>query len=263
MMQHKRKWIFFLPLLLIVIVTLIIFRHTPVNVYDGFENNHLSKYWSTERMEATSFQIQSAVTRKGKSAIKITLHEGDMAEAQTEKDKATERDELLESMQLYAVEDVKYEYKFSMFLPDSFPITSTRLIIAQWKQLCAHCACSNYSPVLAIRYVSGKLCITLQTEPAAKRDTLFIQQDEIRNRWLDFRFQIKFSQQKNGEVIAYLNDKEIVRYNGITSYADNCYVLSTKNKYFFKMGLYRDKMTQPMCIFIDEYEKKELSESNN
>jgi len=259
MKSGKRKWIFLLVIPFIAIAAMIMYRTTTINVYDGFENSKLITIWSTERMEDSSFEFQSAIARKGRSAIKITLRTGDKPEAQTAKDKATERDELSEDMSLYAVEGSAYEYRFSMFLPDSFPITKTRLVIAQWKQFCAHCTCTDYSPILALRYVSGKLFITLQTDPAVKRDTIFQLQDEIRNHWLDFRFRIRFSKQKEGAVNAFLNDKEIVNYHGITSYPDNCFWLSTKNRYYFKMGLYRDKMPEPMWIYIDEYQKREIA----
>ena len=165
----------------------------------------------------------------------------------------------MEANSLFSVEDVKYEYQFSLFLPDSFPILPVRLVIAQWKQYCPMCTCSEYSPILAVRYKSGKLFITLQTDSV--RQTLYELNDEIRNRWLDFKFQIRFSKQSDGEVKAFLNNQEIVNYKGITSYSESCGILSKKNSYFFKMGLYRDRMSEPMSIFIDEFRKKEIIEN--
>jgi hypothetical protein len=70
---------------------------------------------------------------------------------------------------------------------------------------------------------------------------------------------IKFSKNKDGEVKAFLNDKEIIDYEGITSFPDGCRILSTKNKYYFKMGLYRDRIYEPMSIFIDEFRKKKIN----
>jgi hypothetical protein len=252
-MKRRIRWFFFFAILLIVVI--LIYHRSKVNFYDGFETSDLNNNWSSKRMESSSLEMQSAVVRKGKSAVKITLRTGDMVEAKTDKDNSSERDELLEALPLYAVEGARYEYQFSMFLPDSFPITSNRLVIAQWKQFCPFCSCSEYSPILAIRYISGKLFVTLQT--GSVRDTLYTLNDEIKNRWLDFRFQIKFSKFEDGEVTAFLNDKEIIKYEGKTSYPDNCRILSAKNKYFFKMGLYRDRMPEPMSIYIDEYKKRE------
>ena len=258
LLKQKRTRIYLVALAIILILAVLIFHHPYISIYDGFESSKLSRNWNTTRLEAHSVTFQSDVVRKGKCALKITLQNGDKVEDKTDKDNSSERDELMEAMSLYSVEGAKYEYKFSMFLPGNFPITPTRLVIAQWKQFCILCPCSAYSPVLAIRYISGKLMITLQT--GSVRDTLYRSGDEIRNRWLDFKFQIRFSRQKDGEVKAFLAGKQIVNYKGITSYQDNCRVLSDKNKYYFKMGLYRERMNVPMTIYIDEYSKNQMKE---
>jgi hypothetical protein len=233
---------------------------SKINVYDDFEKQKLSKIWTSDRMERHSFKNQSQFVRKGKHAAKITLIKGDVVEEATNKDKASERDELMEDHALFSIEGNKYEYQFSMFLPDSFPILPMRLVIAQWKQYCAFCACSEYSPIIAIRYVSGNLFITLQTDSV--RHILYAHAEEIRNRWLDFKFQIRFSRTTDGEIKAFLNENEIVNYKGITSYSESCGFLSNKNKYYFKMGLYRDRIPEPMSIYIDEYRKKEMLDPN-
>jgi len=257
MIKQIFRWRFFL---------LVLFLHTCLNhsqaqidVYDSFDTTGLSSIWGKTRMESKSFEIQSKIVRKGKGAAKITLRAGDIAAPGNGKDLPTERDELLEIGSLESIEGVKYEYQFSMFLPDSFPIVPVRLVIAQWKQDCPGKApCSKYSPVLAIRYVSGKLFITLQIDSI--RHTLYELNEEIRNQWLDFKFQVRLSRQNDGEVKAFLNEKEIVNYKGITSYPDGRENPSEKNRYYFKMGLYRDRMPEQMSIYIDEYKKKEISD---
>jgi len=240
------------------IITGISCQQTQINAYDNFEASGLSKIWTVKRMEHHSFEIQSMIVREGKSAAKITLRTGDVVEQATSKDKASERDELMETNSLFSVEGVKYEYQFSLFLPDSFPILPVRLVIAQWKQFCPMCACSEYSPILAVRFMSGRLFITLQTDSI--RQTLYEINDEIRNRWLDFKFQIRFSKHADGEVKAFLNNNQIIDFKGITSYSESCGIFSKENRYYFKMGLYRDRIPEPMSIFIDEYRKKELTE---
>jgi hypothetical protein len=248
---QKRQFILLLCLLIGLICK------AQLNVYDDFEAPKLSKIWSTDRMAPNSFEIQSAVVRKGKSAAKITLHTGDKPEAGAATYAPSERDELLEAKSLVSVEGVKYEYQFSMFLPENFPIVDTRLVIAQWKQYCPEGKpCSDDSPVVAIRYQSGKLFITLQSDSGIV--TLYSLNDKIRNKWLDFKFQIRFSKKNDGEILAFLNEKEIVNYKGIVSYSENRgYLL--KNRYYFKMGLYRNVMPEPMTIYIDEFRKKELA----
>jgi hypothetical protein len=257
----KRKWTLILYFIIAFIITLILikicFHQFNLNVYDGFETLRLNRIWTYERLERSSFEIQSDIVRSGKNAAKITLKYGDKVELNEGKDKDTERDELMESRRLYAIEDIKYDYQFSMFLPDSFPILPVRLVIAQWRQDCPYCSCKHFSPILALRYVSGRLFITLQTDSV--RHELYTTNEEIRGHWLDFRFSIKFSKNKDGEIKAYMGNKEIVKYRGVTGFSEDCRILSTKNKYYFKMGLYRDRIKQPMEIYIDEYKKTRLN----
>jgi hypothetical protein len=234
-------------------------QRAQIDVYDAFEASGMNEIWSAGRMELHSFEVQSKIARKGTGAAKITLNTGDVVETATDKDKASERDELMEIHSLYSVENFKYEYQFSMLLPEEFPIVPVRLVIAQWKQYCPLCSCSEYSPILAVRYTSGKLFITLQTDSG--RRTLYELNEDIRNRWLDFRFQVRFSRQSDGEVRAFINNKEIINYTGITSYSEHCGFFSKQNRYYFKMGLYRDRMLEPMTIYIDEYRKKEIAAS--
>jgi hypothetical protein len=210
-------------------------------------------------MELRSFEIQSQIKRKGKTAAKITLRTGDVVEPANDSSLASERDELQEADYLFSDENKTYEYRFSLYIPDSFPIVSTRLIIAQWKQKCPSEECSDNSPIVAIRYQSGKLFITLNSDSGRRR--LFELKNECRNRWLDFMFQIRFSQQSDGEIKTFLNDSSIISYQGKTCYSQKPGYHLKNNKFYFKMGLYRDRMLEPMFIYLDEYEKKELSSS--
>jgi hypothetical protein len=98
--------------------------------------------------------------------------------------------------------------------------------------------------------------ITLNTDPG--RQKLYEQSENVRNQWLDFKFQIRFSQQDSGAVTAYLNQKSIINYKGVTSYSGKKGYHASHNTYYFKMGLYRDRMQDPMTIYIDDYQKKEV-----
>jgi hypothetical protein len=231
---------------------------SQVNVYDSFETSELSKIWATDRMVSGALEMQSTVVRNGHGAAKITLKAGDVFEAGIGKSKDSERDELREADKLLSVEGKLYEYGFSLFLPDSFPIVPVRLVIAQWKQYCgSNSICSDDSPVMAIRYVNGKLYITIQTDLGEK--TVYQTTDEVRNKWLDFKFKVRFSRLDNGQVDAWMNGMQIINLKGI-----NCYSskkgYAEKSYFYFKTGLYRDIMPEPMTIYIDEYWKKEMSE---
>jgi hypothetical protein len=228
-----------------------------INVYDGFETPELSKAWTTDRMAKGALEMQSAIVRKGQHAAKMTLRAGDVFEPGSDRGNATERDELREFKKYASEEGKLYAYKFSLFLPDGFPIVPVRLVIAQWKQYCGNDTCSANNPVLAVRYVSGQLFITVQTDSG--KTTVYQTNDEVRNKWLDFRVNVRFSRLNNGQVDAWMNEKKIVSYKGAT-----CYSFKTgyneKGSFYFKTGLYRDLMQEPMTIYIDEYYKKEIIE---
>ncbi|KAI9447038.1 polysaccharide lyase [Russula earlei] len=228
--------------------------HAQINVHDDFEAPGLSSIWSTDRMVPGSFEIQSAIARNGHSAAKISLRKGDVFEAGRNGNADSERDELREADKLVSVQDNNYEYRFSLFMPDSFPVVPVRLVIAQWKQYCGHGICDDDSPVLAIRYVAGRLYITVQTDSSTQ--TVYQTTAEMRGHWLDFRCRTRFST-ANGQVDIWLNEQPIVSYKGATCYSQQR-GYPAKNHFYFKMGLYRNVMPRPMSIYIDDYSKKEL-----
>jgi hypothetical protein len=255
MFMSFKKTIYFV---LLVVLSNLYSCKTQTNVYDGFEGKKLSRIWSTDRMVEGAFEIQSDIVRKGRTAAKIKLKTGDVFEAGNGESHGSERDELCEAKSLWAVENKEYEYQFSLFLPDSFLIVPTRLVIAQWKQKCPHDSiCSGDSPVMAIRYVSGRLYLTLQTD--TDEQAIFQTTEEIRNRWLDFKFRVRFSRDDKGEINAWLNEKQIINYKGITCYSSKR-GYTDASLFYFKMGLYRNVMPEPMTIYIDEYSKKEIED---
>ena len=144
-----------------------------IDVYDGFETTRLSKVWDTGRFEPGAVTMQTNIVRAGHSAAKIVRSRRDIFEAGINGSKDSERDELLEAKKLTSKENEAYEFSFSLFLPTNFPIVPTRLVIAQWKQYCATGGnCSDDSPVLAIRYVSGALKITRTSDRPASNNAL-------------------------------------------------------------------------------------------
>jgi len=234
---------------------------TRIDVYDGFETPELSKFWSTDKFEPGAVTSETNIVRVGQRAVKITVRANDRFEAGQNGDSDSERDELTEARKLVSKENETYEYSFSMFFPTNFPIVPTRLVIAQWKQYCANGGnCSDDSPVLAIRYISGELRITQDLDK--KFIVLYREKSEFRGRWLDFKFQVRFSSKESGRIKAWLGDKQIVDYKGVTADSENAATDYPNPSYFyFKMGLYRNVMAEPMTIYIDEYRKKQLPEN--
>jgi hypothetical protein len=231
----------------------------PLDVYDGFEKPELSQIWDQNRFADNAVVMERSVVRAGHQAIAVTVRSHDKFEAGRDGNLDTERDELRETHSLTSRENVPYETRFSMFFPPNFPIVDVRLVIAQWKQYCPTETgpCSDQSPVLAIRYVNGEMIITQAI--AGKRHVLFQQKVEFRNRWLDFVVRARFTPNANGHEAVWLNGTQIIEYKGVTANAElPAGGYPNPSFYFFKMGLYRDLMPQPMTVYIDEYYKREL-----
>jgi len=228
-----------------------------VDVYDGFESQELSPIWSDWRFLPGAVEIQSEIIKYGKFACKITLRPGDQMD--DEKGTILERAELAELPDLVSLEELDYAYSFSLFIPQDFPIVATRLIIAQWKQYRKSESYSVDNPVIAMRYQSGKLRI--ESKVGMQKTVLCEQTEELRNKWLDFKFHIRFSRGENGHIKVWMNEKAIIDYTGITAYPEK-YGYTIPSYFYFKMGLYRDQIPEPMTIYIDEYRKQQLSDAS-
>jgi hypothetical protein len=117
--------------------------------------------------------------------------------------------------------------------------------------------------VLAIRYIAGVLKITQNFGKNQPTLTLYQEPGEFRNRWLDFKFQIRFSSSEHGRVKAWLGDKQLVDFTGATANPENATTsYPSPSRFYFKMGLYRNVMPEPMTVYIDEYRKKQLPQNS-
>jgi Polysaccharide lyase len=235
-------------------------RGAPIDVYDGFEGTKLSPLWETSRIVPGALTLQSAIVRAGHGAVRITLHPRDVFEPGADGDKDSERDELLEASRLTSRENIAYEYSWSMYLPADFPIVPVRLVVAQWKQYCGSdtAPCSDDSPVLAVRYIDGVLRIT-QSFGRSEKTVLYEEKRDLRGHWLDLRFQARFTPQSNGRIKAWLDNKQVVDYTGVTANPESAATgYPAPGFFYFKMGLYRDVMPQPMTLYLDEYRKRQL-----
>ena len=232
----------------------------PLNVYDGFETPTLGDLWERSHFVPEAVVMERQVVRAGKQAVAVTVRSGNMFEAGQHGDADSERAEIMEVRSLVAKQDEAFEYSFSMFFPQDFPIVPTRLVIAQWKQYCPAGVkvCSDDSPVLALRYIDGTLSVTQDLN--RKRITLFQKKAEFRNRWLDFRVQARFAPDSTGGVKVWLGGEPIVNYRGATADAENATTgYPASGHFYFKMGLYRNIMPQPMTVYLDEYRKRRLA----
>jgi len=251
------KTLGYLCLFLMTLLLLSLKAMAQLPVLDGFEGRDLSKLWDTSRFEKGAVVMQSQIVKSGHGAAKITVQTGQKYEAGNDSSKVSERAELLEARKLVGRENNTYEYAFSMFIPADFPIVPTRLVIAQWKQKCdKEEQCGDDSPVLALRYTNGILQITIQTERSRK--VMYQTTGDIRGKWINFKFQTNFTRTNTGFVKAWINTEQVLNYAGRTSYGEER-GYNPNSYFYFKMGLYRDTMIQPMTIYIDDYSKKQLN----
>ncbi len=247
-------------MLLLGLLILTAARLIPVHVYDGFESSGLSwSHWSSQRMVSGAATIQDQIVRSGQRALAITVHSGDRYEAASDDGVASERDELLESWWLYSRIGQSYVYSFSLYLPRELPQDAPRLVIAQWKQLCIASSCRPDNPILALRYTGGHLSITRHDEHG--NAVLYQSEEDLRGRWLDFRFVTRFDAGSQGSIDGTLDGKEIVHYRGPTVYQP-ARGYPKRGRVYFKFGLYRDALQQPpWTMYLDEYHKDQCTAS--
>jgi len=202
--------------------------------------------------------MEHETVRSGHGALAITVRNGDRYEAASDTGAATERDEVMESWWLYSKTGRRYVYSFSLYLPTSIPKTSERLVIAQWRQLCERRHCRPDYPILALRLENAALRITRRDE--AGSHVLYQGSEDVRGRWLDFRFETKFDA-KDGSVDATLDGTTIVQYRGPTVFQP-AKGYPARGLVYFKTGLYRDALGEPpWTMYIDEYRKDECGTS--
>jgi hypothetical protein len=236
-------------------------REIPVHIYDGFESSTLSWIrWSHGRFVKDAVVPEQEFVRSGHRALALTVRNGDHYEAASDIGAATERDELMESWWLYSHMGRTYVYSFSLYLPKDFPLTSERLVLAQWRQLCEARRCRPDYPILALRYDAGRIKVNRKDEKGT--DLLYQGEDDIRGRWLDFRFVTRFDPTANGAVDATLNGQSIVHYRGPTTFQP-AHGYPEHGLVYFKTGLYRDALGDPpWTIYVDEYRKDECREND-
>ena len=118
-------------------------------------------------------------------------------------------------------------------------------------------ACDDDSPVVALRYFSGLLRITQNI--SRHGCALYESATDLRGHWTDYRFQLRFSATEAGLIRAWIGKTQVVDFRGAMAYPENSTTgYRSPSLFYFKMGLYRDVMAEPMTIYIDEYREKEL-----
>ncbi len=108
--------------------------------------------------------------------------------------------------------------------------------------------------MLAVRYIGGELLITQDLDH--HYNVLYREKRDLRGRWLDLRFQVKFTPETTGFVRAWLDGKQVVDFAGATSNQEDATTgYGPPVLLPFRVGLYRNPMQEPMTIYFDEYRR--------
>ncbi len=219
------------------------------SVADGFETGSIGTLWRTHRVKPGDATVQRDIAHSGTFALRFDLHQGDMAGVGGNGE-ATERAEIQEADGLWARFGESYEYRLSMYVPPDFPIVDTRLVIGQWKQSCEICS-KNRSPIIAQRFRKGVFFVTIETPKGRTR--ILQHPQSILGQWLDLRYRIRFAW-SDASIMLWLNGVRVADYHGPLGYPDD------PPDVYFRLGLYRDRMSQPMTIYFDDYRKERVGE---
>jgi hypothetical protein len=219
-------------------------------VVDGFDGGAVGPpRWDLRSVTPGRLTVQPDVVRAGAAALRFEVREREVAQVGGDGED-TERTELREAKALWARFGETHEYRFSMYVPADFPIVDRRLVTAQWKQRCDDCA-KGRSPIVAQRFRRGVLFVTIETPMG--RQTIGRYHGPVLARWLDLRYRIRFGV-ADGAVAAQVNGAPVADYRGPLGFPDD------HPEVRFGFGLYRDRMSEPMVIYFDEYRKERLAE---
>ena len=207
---------------------------------DDFEGKKIADFWlagnfGSGRYASGAVKLSSAYARSGKQSVEITVHEGDI-DAAGDDSTRVERAELDSGH--FALRGREVWYGFSVLIPVGFPIVDDRLVISQCKQ-------SDVSrPIVAQRYSNAEHTLTIESQGQKKKYHL----PEIRiGRWMDMLYHIRYSAGSDGLVEVWADGAKVVSYSGPA--ADP----NAKDAFYNKIGLYRDRLKQPMTIYFDNY----------
>ena len=222
---------------------------------DGFEGETLQSFWlpgdhGSGRYAPGAIVMSTDHARSGRQSARITVSEGDV-EQLGDSGQRNERAELDSGEQSIIDRDVWYG--FSFLVPDGFPIVNTRLVIAQWKQ-----SDLAGSPLVAQRFVAGRHYVTIRDlHTQGSWQAVFDLPRMAHGEWNDMVYHLRMSTESSGIVEIWMNGEHVARFDGATVSP-----LGTE-QFYHKVGLYRDRMTEPMTIYFDNYAIGESFEEVN
>ncbi len=217
----------------------------PPLLRDGFEGPALEPFWrsgdyGSGRYAEGAVVLTDERARSGRRCARITLREGDVRQI-TDSGKENERAELDSGKHPLLEQDVWCG--FSFLVPEAFPIVDVRLVLNQWKQ-----SALEGSPIVAHRYRGGRNTITIRDlrTRGEWRETVELEPTQP-ECWNDMVFHVRFATDASGLIEVWRDGKRVARVAGPTASAEG------RPYFYHKIGLYRDRMAEPMTVYVDNY----------
>jgi Polysaccharide lyase len=211
---------------------------------DGFEADSLAGFWlpghyGTGLYEPGAVVISADSARTGTRSARITVKEGDV-EQRGDDGRRVERAELDSGHHPLLGRDVWYG--FSFLLPPGFPIVDNRLVLASWKQ-----SDVEGSPLIGQRFRGGRHSLTIRPPGAAGGGKSYPLPDIRLGRWHDMVYHVRYSAGADGRIEVWMNGARVVSYRGATVSEAGA------DRFYNKVGLYRDRWKEPMTMYVDNY----------
>lgn len=212
---------------------------------DDFRDK-LEPIWRLDWIPPGGLKYVPDPTSPGRRVLAITVQPGDCPGVGGHGE-STERAELCEVDPVVLPTESEVWYGFSLYLPTTFPVLDHRLVVGQWYQPSPDPALERgRSPLVANRFRAGVFSITRQD--GTTRVVCFEEPRDIRGRWIDLVYQIRFTTSPDGLLCAWMNGTPVVAYSGPLAYPDN-------DRVYFRLGLYRDHLSVPMTLLARRFRR--------
>lgn len=132
---------------------------------DGFEGTDFAPggglyYKDNHEQEAGTYAFQGETVRSGKQAIELSVR----SQCKKQNGLCSERAEVWEKPEVLVPYGEAVWYALSMRMATPIPTERHRYVMAQWKRQIDPGAHGDYSPLLALRMVDGRLVATVDTD---------------------------------------------------------------------------------------------------
>jgi Polysaccharide lyase len=210
---------------------------------DGFEEKPLAGFWLPGDY-GSGLYVPGAIeftrdhARTGAGSVRITVKEGNIPQPGSD-DTPTERAELDSGHFPFLGRDVWYG--FSFLIPKDFPIVDDRLVLSSCKQT------DLGDPLVAQRYRNGRHTFTVRDTRHSDGKVTFSLPEIRKAKWIDMIYHVRYSSRDDGLVEIWMDGKRVVAHSGPLTDA------AGKNRFYHKIGLYRDRWKEPMTAFFDNY----------